>query len=65
MTAATSTQPATTSVLRISSGAEILPIKEKVTTSGGISHTTFSKWDKKVNVAVPAKSLKCATVFGE
>lgn len=63
-TAATSTAAATTSVLTISSGAKALPIKESVTTSGGTSHTKFTKWNKKVTVVVPSKTIKYATVFG-
>ncbi|HEY5112067.1 MAG TPA: hypothetical protein VII67_07040 [Acidimicrobiales bacterium] len=63
-TAATSTAAATTSVLTISSGAKTLPIKETVTTSGGTSQTTFTKWNKKVSVVAPTKTIKYATVFG-
>jgi hypothetical protein len=64
-TAATSTAAATTSVLTISSGAKTLPIKEKVTTSGGSSQTTFSNWGKKVTVDVPTKTITYAKVFGK
>jgi hypothetical protein len=64
VTAATSSAPKSTSVLTISSGKTALPIKESVTTSTGSSSTTFSKWDKKISVTTPTKTISYASVFG-
>ncbi len=62
-TAATSSAPAASTVMTISSGKKTLPSKEVVTTSTGTSMTTFTKWGKKVTASTPTNTVPYATVF--
>ena len=60
---ATSSAPASTTVITISAGKKALPIKESVTTAEGTSKTTFTQWGESVDVKAPAATVAYATVF--
>ena len=64
-TAATQTAPATKSVLTISSGSLILPVKEVITGTSGGGTTTFSKWNERVTEPSPpaADTIPYASVI--
>ena len=62
-TAATSSAPATTTVMTISAGKPSLPLKELVTSSEGESKTTFSRWGANVQVKVPSATINYSKVF--
>jgi hypothetical protein len=60
---ATATEGKTTSVMTLSSGAKTLPIRVLVTTAGGESQTKYSKWNDKVSVTVPTKTIPYSKIF--
>jgi hypothetical protein len=62
-TAATSSEPKTTSTMVIASTSKELPLKEHVTSKGAQSETTFTKWGKKISVTAPTKTIPFAKVF--
>ena len=55
-TKATSSTSSSNSVLTLSKGASVLPLRETDTASSGTSTTTFSKWGERVSVSVPSGS---------
>jgi hypothetical protein len=55
-TKATSSTSSSKSVLTLSEGASVLPLRETDTASSGTSTTTFSKWGERVSVSVPPGS---------
>jgi len=60
---ATSSSPASTTVITIAAGKKALPIKESVTTAEGTSKTTFTQWGENVDVKVPTSTVAYAKVF--
>jgi len=62
-TKATSSIPASTSVMVVSAKSPTLPLNETVTTANGKSHTTFTKWGEKVKVTKPSSTIAYASVF--
>jgi hypothetical protein len=61
--AATSSSAASTTVITISAGKKALPIKESVTTAGGKSETTFSRWGESIKVTVPKATIAYTKIF--
>jgi hypothetical protein len=55
-TKATSTTSKSKSVLTLSEGTAVLPIREVSTSSSRIGTTTFSKWGEHVSVSAPSTS---------
>ena len=55
-TKATSSTSKSKSVLTISEGAAVLPIREVSTSSSGTGTTNFSKWGERISVSVPPTS---------
>jgi hypothetical protein len=55
-TKATSSTSSSKSVLTLSEGASVLPLRETDTALSGTSTTTFSKWGERVSVSVPSGS---------
>jgi hypothetical protein len=61
--AATSSSPASTTVITISAGKKALPLKESVTTSEGKSKTTFTQWGEAVKVTAPTSTVSYTKIF--
>jgi hypothetical protein len=60
---ATSSSPASTTVITISAGKKALPVKESVTTADGSSETTFTRWGESIKVTVPKSTIAYTKVF--
>jgi hypothetical protein len=65
-TKATSSTAASKSVITLSEGAPVLPVRETDTSSSGASATTFSKWGESVSFPTPtaSKIIPYSKVFG-
>jgi hypothetical protein len=60
---ATSTTPASTTIITISSGTKALPLKETVTTADGTSQTTFTQWGEDIVLTPPTATVPYSKVF--
>jgi len=65
-TKATSSTSKSKSLITLSEGASVLPLRETDTSSSGSSTTTFSKWGESVSFSVPSVSriIPYSKVFG-